>query len=33
MNTAAAEAAGMKAIRFEDADGLRRDLEALGVIY
>ena len=33
MNTAAAEAAGMKAVRFEDADGLRRDLVALGVLY
>ena len=31
MNTAAAQAAGMKAICFENAAGLRRDMEGLGV--
>ena len=31
-NTLAAVEAGMKAIRFESAEGLRRDLESLGVL-
>ncbi len=31
-NAQGAAAAGMKAIRFEGADGLRRDLSAMGVL-
>jgi putative hydrolase of the HAD superfamily len=31
-NTEAAAGAGMKAIRFVGADGLRRELESLGVL-